>query len=266
MNRALFRAMFKKQGKKTFNYALGLTLYNLLLIGVFPTLSQSKGLAQLSKGLPKLARVFRVTSDSALNRFESFVASQCFGQVWILVMGIYTISTANELVAQLVSDGGMAYLLSSPAGRLDVLSTQIAVIISGLALMLLLTELGIWGERKLFAISQDEGNYFYLGVLGFALFLAVGSYSLLFSSLFSNEEQVILASACVTFGFYVLDVLASLDERFSGLKNLTIFGWFRPLEALEGKRPTAQTLLLLALSAVCLKLSAYIFAEKDLCV
>ncbi|WP_407312558.1 hypothetical protein [Desulfosporosinus sp. SB140] len=145
--------MFKRQSKKTISYALGLTLYNLLLIGVFPTLSQSKGMAKLSENLPKLARVFRITSDGTLSRFESFVSSQCFGQVWMLVMGIYTISTANELVAQLVSEGGMAYLLSSPVGRLDVLSTQVTVMISGLVLMMLLTELGIWGGETLCNLS-----------------------------------------------------------------------------------------------------------------
>lgn len=256
--------MFKRQGKKTFNYALGLTLYNLLLIGVFPTLSQSKSIAKLSEYSPKLARVFRLSSDCALNRFESYVSSQCFGQVWVLVMGIYTISTANELIAQYVSDGAMAYLLSPPVGRLEVLSTQAAVLICGLALLVFLTEMGIWGEMKFFDISMDGWPNLSLGVLSFALFLTVGSYSLLFSTLFSNEEYVILCASCLTFIWYSLDVLSGLDDRFSWIKNLTIFGWFRPQEVLNGEAPTFQTLLLLVLSTMLLSFSNYIFESMDL--
>ncbi|WP_242966736.1 ABC transporter permease subunit [Desulfosporosinus sp. FKA] len=266
MNRALFRAMFKRQRKKTCSYALGLSLYNLLLIGVFPTLSQSSSITKLSQNLPKLARVFRLTSDYALSRFESFAASQCFGQVWVLVMGIYTISTANELIAQYVSEGGMAYLLSSPVGRREVFSTQAAVLISGLVLMVLLTELGIWAEAKLFALSLAQKAYFSLGVLAIALFLTVGSYSLFFSTLFNNEEYVILSAACLAFSGYALDIFSGLDDRFAWVKYLTIFGWFRPQEVLEGDTPAWQTVSLMTLSTAFLTLACYVFERKDLCL
>jgi ABC-2 type transport system permease protein len=266
LNRALFRAMFKRQGKKTLSYAIGLSLYNLLLIGVFPTLSQTKGMAKLAEDLPKLARVFRLTSDYALNRFESFVSSQCFGQVWILVMSIYTISTANELIAQNVSNGTMAYLLSSPEGRLDVLSTQITVLISGLVLLILLTELGMWGEMKFFKVSLDDKAFSFLGILAFALFLTVGAYSFLFSTFFDNEENVILGASCMTFVWYALDVLSGLDDRFSWVRNVTIFGFFRPQAVLEGEKPVFSTFLLAAFSMVFLTLSSCIFQRKDLYV
>ncbi|WP_242833126.1 ABC transporter permease [Desulfosporosinus acidiphilus] len=258
--------MFKRQGRKTCHYAFGLSLYNLLLIGVFPSLSQSKGMAKLTENLPKLARVFRLTSDSALNRFESFVASQCFGQVWVLVMGIYTISTANELIAQYVAEGGMTYLLTSPAGRSEIFLTQTAVLISGLILMVTLTELGIWGEAKLFSLSMDKKAYTSLGILALALFLNVGSYSLLFSTLFNNEENVVLSAACITFIFYALDTFSSLDDRFLWVRRLTIFGWFRPQEVLEGETSLLPTSLLLALSTMFMGLAGYIFERKDFCV
>ncbi|WP_407312556.1 hypothetical protein [Desulfosporosinus sp. SB140] len=68
----------------------------------------------------------------------------------------------------------------------------------------------------------------------------------------------------MTFTLYVLDILSGLDDRFSWAKNLTIFGWFRPQEALEGEVPTRPTVLLLALSTIFWGLSRYTFARKDL--
>lgn len=256
--------MFKQQGKKALNYATGLTLYNFLLIGVYPEISKSKVVSQLSANLPNsVKRVFGVTSGSGLNRFESYVSSQCFGQVWFLVMGMYTIGTANALIAKLVDQGTMAYLLSSPVGRLELLSTQVAVLVSGLVLLMFLIELGIWGEMALINIPIDVWPYFRLGVLGFALFLAVGAYSLFFSALCNVEKSAILSSASLTFVFYALDVFSGLNDQFSWVKNLTIFGWVRPQEVLEGAVSTDQTLALLAISAIFITMAGFIFAKKD---
>ena len=265
MNQALYQAMFKQQGKKAFNCATGLTLYNLLLIGVYPTISESKVVTELAVNLPNsVKRVFGVTSSSGLDRFESYVSTQCFGRVWLLVMGIYTISTADALIAKLVDQGAMAYLLSSPVGRLEVLSTQVAVLVSGLALLIGLTVLGIWGEMAFFDIPIDDWSFFRLGILGFALFLAVGAYSLLFSALFNEEEPTILSASSLTFLCYALDVFSELDERLSWVKNLTVFGWVRPQAVLDGEVPTLQTLGLFGLATLFITIAGYIFSKKDI--
>lgn len=222
-------------------------------------------MAELSENLPKsVKQVFGVTSVSGLDRFEAYVSTQCFGRVWLLMMGIYTIGTVDALIAKLVDQGAMAYLLSSTVGRLELLATQVAVLGSGLAVMTGLTELGIWGEMVLFDIPIDVWPYFRLGVLEFALFLAVGAYSLFFSALFNEEEHAILSAASLTFLCYALNVFSGLEERFSWVKNLTIFGWVRPQEVLEGAVPTVQTLALLGLSALFITLAGYIFDKKDL--
>jgi len=257
--------MFKQQGKKAINYAIGLTFYNLLLIGVYPTISRSMVVTELSANLPNsVKRVFGVTSDSELGRFESYVSTQCFGRVWLLVMGVYTISTADALVAKLVDQGAMAYLLSSPVGRREVLSTQVSVLVSGLALMIALTLLGIWGETAFFAIPIAKWSYFRLGILEFALFLAVGAYCLFFSALFDEEERTILSSSSLTFLGYALDVFSDLNERFSWAKNLTIFGWVQPQDVLDGKVPTLPTLRLFGLATIFITLGGYIFSKKDI--
>ncbi|MDR3602962.1 MAG: ABC transporter permease subunit [Desulfosporosinus sp.] len=257
--------MFKRQGKKALNYATGLTLYNLLLIGVYPAISQSMVVAELADNLPNsVKRVFGVTSGSGLDCFESYVSTQCLGRVWILVMGVYTISGADALISKLVAQGGMAYLLSSPVGRWQVFSTQIAVLVSGLALMMVLTILGIWAETMFFDIPIKIGSYFRLGVLGLALFSAVGAYSIFFSVLFNEEEFTILSASGLTFLFYILDILVQLNDRFSRLKNLTIFGWVRPQEVLEGEVPTLPTLGLFGIAIIFITFAGYIFSQKDL--
>jgi len=257
--------MFKQQGKKALNCATGLAFYNLLLIGVYPAISRSKAMSELSATLPNsVKRIFGVTSGSGLDRFESYVSSQCFGQVWLLVMGTYTISTADALIAKLVDQGAMAYLLSSPVGRLELLSTQVGVLVSGLALMIGLSEVGIWGEMSLFDIPIEVGPYLRLGVLEFALFLAVGAYSLFFSAMFKAEEHAMLCSASLTFLFYALDVFSGLNDQFSWVKDLTILGWVQPQEVLDGAVPNDRIVALFGFSAIFITLAGLIFGKKDL--
>jgi ABC-2 type transport system permease protein len=257
--------MFKQQGKQALNYATGLTLYNLLLIGVYPTISQSLVVTELAMNLPSSVKhVFGITSDHGLDSFESYVSTQCFGRVWLLVMGVYTIGMSDALIAKLVDQGAMAYLLASPVGRQEVLSTQVTVLASGLALLIGLTILGIWGEVALFNIPIDVGGYLRLGSLSFALYLAIGSYSIFFSALFNEEEQTILWASGLTFLFYALDIFSGLNERYSWLKKLTIFGWVRPQKVLAGEVSAVPTLGLLGLSAIFITLAGYVFSKKDI--
>lgn len=265
MNRALYRAMFKRQWKKTLSYAAGLSFYNLLLIGVYPAISQSKAIKQVSLSLPdSVKRVFGLTSGGELARFESYVSAQCFGQVWLMVMAIYSISTADQLMAKPISQGTMAYLLSSPVGRRDVLSTQVEVLASGLALLLFLTELGIWAETTIFSIPIDVKRFDQLTRLSFALFLTVGAYSLFFSALFEKEGYAGLSAAGLTAFYYAMDVLAGLDRQFSWVSDLTILSWFRPQEVLDGKGPGLRVSGLLGLSAIFIGLTGYVFNRKEI--
>lgn len=133
-----------------------------------------------------------------------------------IIMAIYGVNTTDALLAKLVEQGFMAYPLSAPVTRTEIVNTEIAVLLTGFAIMTGFTLLGIYSGTAMFGVEIDHWNYFRLGILGFSFFSAIGSYSLFFSALFNfTEEQALTYSAAVTFIFFALDVVSGLDERFS---------------------------------------------------
>ncbi len=265
MNKALFQAMFKNQGQKALAYAGGLSSYNLLLIGVYPALSHTSAMADLTDHLPNsVKQVFGIRSDNEFTTFSSFVSSQCFGQIWLLVTGIYVINTADELIASLADQGSLAYLLASPLKRQELFYTQTAVLAGGLALFIILTALGIFASTTFFKIPFDIWPLWRLAVSEFALFMLIGSYSLLFSVLSLNSSYAMLSTSALTFLAYAFDILSGLDDRFLWIKDFTPFGWIRPEKILAGEIFPFRILGLFSLSALLTALSATLFSRKDI--
>lgn len=265
MNRALFRSMFRQQKKKLLGCASGVMLYNLLMIGVYPSISRSEALTEVSSALPdSVKHLFGIRSGGELAQFSAYASSQCFGQIWLFAASFFTLTTADELIAKQTDRGAIAYLLSAPLERRELLATQAAVLTCGLASLIGLTMLSIAGEAAFFRIPLRTLFCFRLAVAEFFLFLAVGAYGLLFSALFDSERNAVLSGALLTFLFYALDLFSGLDSRFAWLKKLTLFGGLAPQEILEGKPLPARSLIFPGLSAFLYLLTLLIFQKKDI--
>lgn len=55
-----------------------------------------------------------------------------------MLMALYNVETANELLAKMVDDGTLALLLSTPVSRNEFFATQALVLLSGNALLVFL--------------------------------------------------------------------------------------------------------------------------------
>ncbi|HWQ43535.1 MAG TPA: ABC transporter permease subunit [Desulfosporosinus sp.] len=267
MNDALYRVMLKQEGKKIIGYSLGVVLYEGLITWVYPIIIKSSAIEELPKSFPSVVkRAFGVSTGEEVDlSYEAYISAQLLGRLWTLIMSFYGINTVDTLVAKPMEKGCMAYLLSSPVSRFEILNTQNAVLLTEVALVTGTTLGGVYAATAYFEITITRWQYFRLGTLAFSLCSMVGAYSLLLAVLYT-EKAARYASA-ITFAFYGLDVVSSLDDRFSGLKYLTPFGLFRPQEVLQGKAmPTKGFVVLSVISGVILVISGILFSRKDLAV
>lgn len=269
MNETFYRIMLKKESKKIIGCSLGIVLYEWLLTWVYPILIKSPAIEEIPQSFPSsVRRAFGVSTGDEIDlSYEAYISAQLFGRFWTLLISVYGISTVNSLVTQLIEEGFMSYPLSSPVSRSGILNTQIAVLFTELTLLSGGTLGGIYTATALFKIKIDRLQYFRLGMLGFSLSFAISAYSLLLAVIFNTEEEALRYAALLTFAFYGLDVVSSLSNRFSGLKNLTPFGMFRPQEVLQAKvLPTREILVLGMITGITLVLADILFTGKDLAV
>lgn len=268
MNRALFRAMLKQHGKKMAKLSTGIILYESLLTWVYPALSENPAITQIAESIPSAVKtVFGVSEEARVDTFEAFISAQFFARIWVMLMALYNVETANELLAKLVDDGSLAFLLSTPVPREELFSTQALLLLTANALLVLATLTGLYCGAYRFGISINRWRYFRFGILGFAFYTLIGAYSLFFSAWLTEGEHALTFAAGLTLAFYALDVAGGLSDTLSWTRKLSLFQWYKPQEVLEGTVDPAVSILGLTAGAVILfNLGIQVFKEKDLAI
>ncbi|KGK86211.1 ABC transporter permease [Desulfosporosinus sp. HMP52] len=268
MNRALFRAMFKQHRKKIAVISTGIVLYEGLLTWVYPVIAENPAVTEIAVSLPTAVKtVFGVPENARTDTFEAFISGQFFARIWVMLMAVYGIQTANNLLAKMVDDCSIALLLSTPISRSEILSTQAAVLIFLGGILVTVTILGLFFGASRSGITICHDRYVRLGLLGFSFFSLIEIYSLFFSVWFVEEERALTYAAGLTLIFYCLDIVGGLSNKYSWLKKVSLFQLFQPQEVLEGsKNPAGSIVGLNLVSMILWQWAKRVFESQDLAI
>lgn len=266
MNKQLFFASFKEAQKSIWGYAIGSALYLLVLIWIFPSLLSAKGLNEMMEAMPDSLKKI-AGMENPIQNVNDFLASQYYGMLFIIILTIFTVTAATHLISHHVDRGGMAYLLATPVSRVKIALTQMAVLILGLAMIVLVTYgAGILGATWfLEGYHLDQELFFKMNFVGFLIFLFVGAYSFFFSCICNDERKAIGISAGITILFYVLDMVGRLSEKLEWMSDVSLFTLFRPEEIVEGTYNIWPASVVLLCGAVIMFTAAIVlFKKRDL--
>lgn len=268
MNRALVRAVFKQHWPKTAKLSAGIILYEALLTWVYPAVAENPAVTEIAGAIPSSVKtVFGVSSEARVDTFESFISAQFYARIWAMLIALYNMETANELVGKLVEDGSMAFLLSTPVSREEIILTQAVLLFSGNLSLVAVTLVGLYGGVFLFGIQIDPWNYLRFGIVGLAFFSVIGAYSLFFSAWFAEEERAFAYAAALTLTLYALDVAGGLSDKWAWVRELSLFQWFKPQDVLEGTaNPWGAIIGMSAGAALVTALAIRVFRAKDLAI
>lgn len=268
MNFSLYKQMMKSNLKGIMNYAFGSAFYILLMFWLYPSIAKNtKTLNDLVKSLPAgMVNAFNL--QSGYGSIEAFISGEYYGLIILIILSIFCIMLSTQLMAKLVDQGSMAYLLSAPTTRGKVAFTQSAVFITGLFLIMGVTTISGFIGYGLFIGDKYDFNasrFIQLNLGAFLLFFAVGSISFLVSALANDEKKALGISGIITFGSFSLDLLGKLSEKIEWLRNLSIFSLFKPSEIVNGNTDFAQiSFILLIIGIVFFGISIQLFRKRDL--
>ncbi|PYI51888.1 ABC transporter permease subunit [Paenibacillus flagellatus] len=267
MNGTLYKQMMKVNMKGFMNYAFGSAFYMLLMFWLYP------GIAQNAKAIDEIVRSMPegVGAAFGLNGFgtaEAFISGEYYGLILVLILAIVCVQLSTQLMAKLVDQGSMAYLLSAPTTRGKVAFTQAAVLTSGLFLILAATTIaGFAGSAWILGDEYefDASAFLLMNAAAFLLFFAVGGIAFLVSSLINDEKKALGLSGAITFGFFSLDLLGKFSERLDWLRSVSLFALYKPGEIINGNADTVTSFVVLALIGLAaFGLAAALFRRRDL--
>ncbi|MBY6036490.1 ABC transporter permease [Fictibacillus nanhaiensis] len=262
MSGHLYVAMLKSHAKMLGGFIYGAAAYLILIVWVYPSIADMKGFNDMIQALPEGMRKL-VGMENGIHSLADYVAGEFYGLLFLIILMIYVILTATRLMARLVDQGSMAYLLATPFSREKIAATQAAVLLTGLALIVTFTTLsGIAASEWLISgYELDIPSFIKLNVLTFLVFSVIAAYCFLISAASNDEKKALGLSAGITLGFYMLNLAGKLSDKTEWMGNFTIFKAYDPIKMinnetnalLTGSALGITTLLLITTSVIVFK-------------
>jgi len=196
----------------------------------------------------------------------TFISGYIYGFLIFLFPMIITVVVNHKLVASLVDKGSMAYLVSGPYSRIEIIITQVLTSIFSIVLFFTVTTLVTTLTSELmFPNELDIGMYIYLNFYTIILYLAISSIAF-FASAFANDAKLSISIGVgVPVTFLVIQMLSGVGDSLKWLENLTMYSLFNPELLIQGDRFVLVGMFSLAtISLVLYSLGVYIFNKKNL--
>lgn len=237
-----------------------------MYVAIFPSIKSSfAALESAIKLYPEaLLKAFNVDISSYVT-FEGYISSEMFSLFWPLILIFISVGFAGGAIAGEIEKGTIELLLSQPVSRLKLFLEKyfagiviilFYVIISVFALPLLL---------KAYNIGYNILSFEKMAILGFLFGWAIFSFSMLFSTIFSDKGKVFFISSGIIVAMYVLNILALLKENLSKLKYYSFFHYFDANSALIYHKIDHEAYWVFSgVAIVCTILAAIWFSRRNI--
>jgi len=261
MNRALFLSTYRRSFKLFLVFAVLSMFYLVSTIAMY-----TGGESDPFEALPEtMKNAFGISSG--IQGLTGFLATGFYGATFVIFLMIYCIIVSNQLMAQLVDRGSMAYFMSTPVSRKRIALTQASVLLVNLAaISVLLSLTGLVMSPALHSDGQlDTASFLQINLVGFLLFFLISGYAFLFSCLMNESKHALTASGLLSVVFYALQLISNMSDDAQWMSNLTVLAAFQPLEIAASSFPVLPTSLALGASGILLYgCGIWLFSKRNL--
>jgi len=266
MNIALYKQMLKRNSRSFASFSLGSSFYLLLVIALYPSIASTKSMDELLKQMPSgFLKAFGL--EGGFSTLSDFIAADYYGVLMIVILAVFSLTTAMQLVVKLVDQGSMAYLLATPHSRATIIRTQGAVLVTGLAaIMGTMTAAGLAGGYLLVDdVSFDAWSFIKMNIAAFFLFFVLSAFSFFISCVTNQAKRAIGIATAITILSYALDLAGKLSDNVSWLRSFSLFSLFDPVAIAKGTESILWiSLLLCGIGAIFYVLAILLFSKRDL--
>lgn len=203
--------------------------------------------------------------DSVSTNLTSFMADYYYGFLVFVFPMIYSIVTANRLVARMVDNGSFAYLLMAPVPRRTIIITKGIYLLTSIGVLFVILHLaGGMVCRILFGSMLNQEVFLRLNINAALLAMFVGMICFFYSCYFNESRLSLSFSSGVTIGFLLLFMMGGVSPDAEFLKDLSIFSLLDTRQILDGGGTVGLELLLIMMILILFGLSIWVFDRKNL--
>jgi ABC-2 type transport system permease protein len=240
-----------------------LTMYTAVMISMFDPKDMEELTSMLDMFPEDFIKAFGFSE--AITDLTSYLASWLYGMLMVTFPMVYCIILGNKLVAKTVDNGSMAYLLSTPNSRVRIVITQgVYALLSVAVLSAALFGIGTAACEAAFPGLLDIGAYLKLNITTMLVNMAVMMVTFFFSCLFNDTKYSLGFGAGIPILFLLMNMLGDASKDAEVLKDISIYGWYDPVELVQGAETVGLNLIYIGIAAVLFIAGVLIFRRKRL--
>ena len=258
-----------KKWKSILTPTLTIGLFVIMIAGLWPALSEQAEAFQHILENPMYQSILGSIGNVYFTTWEGAYYLYIF--IWLeFIIVFITIFTPTRLITNEVEKKTLDIALSYPIPKWRYLLEKYSVYLTYNLLYPIVIMLT--GYLSTLALSSSNPeitmNYemlFYASISVWLYFFALGSVSLLVSTIFLDSRKSLAAAGVLILGMFLLPRFAAAAESIEFLKYLSVFNYFSP-----GKIYAEQTFLVgdffivFGFGLVCLIASLWIFQKREL--
>lgn len=242
-------------------YSVGLTLYALAVVALYPAFKHSTSLDGLVKNDPTAAALFGVTGP--LSSAGGWLNGNIYANFFPLVMLLVTITYGATAIAGQDEDGTLSLITTLPVGRTAIvlqkataMAVQAAVLAAAVAVCVLA---GRW-----FDLAVSPGNVLAISAATFLLGLDFGLLTMAVGAATGRRATAIGVGAAVAATSYLLGSLATVVSWLHPVRYLSLFYWSVGSNQISQGTSLADYAVLIASGLLALYATVIAFQRLDL--
>lgn len=265
INSTLYLREMKKSIKMLLIFAAIITMYVSIIIGMYEP-EMMKTIDSFYDIMPELMAA--VGMKAGATSLLGFMVSYLYGFILLIFPMVFCILRGNGLIAKYTDSGSMAVLLAAPIKRRTIVCTQLAVLLSGVFILVLYAtglELVVAGGK--FPGELDALELIKLNFALLCLHLFIAGICFLASCLFTETKYSIAFGAGVPAFMYILQMLSNVGEKAEAAKYFTFFTLFDANGIVDKETGAYTGAVILFVGAIIMYISgSVIFCRKDICL
>ncbi len=230
---AIFKRILKERRIILLTYSLSGAILIWMFAAFFPAIEeQASSFEELAKVYPEgIMKAFNIDINS-FTTIEGFLAGEQFSFTWPIMLMFMLIGYAGSAFAGDIERGTIEITLSQPISRLKIFLGRYFAGLFMLIIFVILSILSAIPIISAYGFDYSPENVVTLAILGFMFGLAIYSFSMLVSVIFSDKGKAFFISGIVIVGMYILNIIASIKENLVDLKYGSFFYYFNQNKAL----------------------------------
>jgi ABC-2 type transport system permease protein len=263
MNLILLKTTFKKNWILMLIFIGVLVMYLAVMVAMFDPEDMNALNEMISIFPEELMKAFGFSS--LVTDLTAYLASWLYGMLMTALPVVYCIILGNRLVAKMVDNGSLAYLLSTPVSRVKIILTQgLYAILSVISMFGILTLFGVLICEISFSGHLDVRAFVQLNITTALVNILAIMIAFFISCLFNESGLSSGSSSGVLIGFLLMNMIGGSSEQLEILKKLSIYGMYDPVEIVRGAQTIWLNTGLCLVSLILLVVSVLVFKRKQL--